>query len=195
MNSPDFIHKRYTSKLLAVCIVLSFLGHAFATVLLERFGTYSFGKPLSEPASIMVELSHTPVAPSRSHAQQTVRITHESKLQAQTTWTDLKQEAYSPPLANTDAMLPLPVLRQATPPTTPNTSPDPTQTVVTKQLPPDEVYVYADQIVPAADEKLVYQISLAGVPVGSAQLDASNNNGEIRIKSTIRSNKIGRAHV
>lgn len=39
-------------------------------------------------------------------------------------------------------------------------------------------------------EKLAYQISLAGLPVGSGQLEASNKNGELRIITSVRSNSV-----
>jgi hypothetical protein len=40
----------------------------------------------------------------------------------------------------------------------------------------------------AQREKLTYQITLFGVPVGSAMLEATNKNGELRIVSKARSN-------
>ncbi|WP_277058432.1 DUF3108 domain-containing protein [Trichlorobacter lovleyi] len=56
--------------------------------------------------------------------------------------------------------------------------------------PPEDIFVKGDSIVALLQEKLGYQLSLSGVPVGSAQLEASNNNGELRIQSTIRSNSV-----
>lgn len=197
MKNSDFIHKhkRYTSKLLAACVVLSFLGHAFATVLFERFGAYSFGKPINEPASIMIELSQTTVSPITSLVQQSVQTKPAAKSQSRTIRTDVKKVVH--PTNISDAMPlspPIPqqqqVLSHAPPSTPPNASSVLTQMAATKQPPQENVYIQADQIVPIEQEKLIYQISLAGVPVASAQLEASNSNGEIRIKSTIRSNSV-----
>ena len=44
------------------------------------------------------------------------------------------------------------------------------------------------EFVRARREKLSYQISMLGVPVGNAVLEATNNNGELRITSSAKSN-------
>ncbi len=45
-----------------------------------------------------------------------------------------------------------------------------------------------DEFVPLAREKLTYRIILYGVPVGTAVMDATNRNGEVRISTRITSN-------
>jgi len=45
-----------------------------------------------------------------------------------------------------------------------------------------------DEFVPLAREKLTYRIDLYGVPVGTAVMDATNRNGEVRISTRITSN-------
>lgn len=45
-----------------------------------------------------------------------------------------------------------------------------------------------DEFVPRAHERLTYRIDLYGVPVGTAVVDATNRNGEVRITTRITSN-------
>lgn len=52
------------------------------------------------------------------------------------------------------------------------------------------MYLQANAIVPVQQERLVYQISLLGMPVGSAQLEATNRQGELRIRSSVTSNSM-----
>lgn len=182
-----------TSRLLTACIVLSLLGHAFASVILERFGSYTFGKALSEPAVVMVELKQ----PNQKMSKiQTVAQKTSSK--------QLPKQSASPNKAVVSAV-PVPQIE------TTITKPEPKQTSLppqkqqdnqtisqqqttlktkTNAAPLEKIYHSGDSIVPAQQEKLVYQLSLSGVPVGSAELEATNTNGEIRIQSTIRSNSV-----
>ena len=51
-------------------------------------------------------------------------------------------------------------------------------------------YLHGNQIFPYQQEKLVYQISLAGMPVGNAQLEATNQQGELRIRTSVSSNSV-----
>jgi hypothetical protein len=46
----------------------------------------------------------------------------------------------------------------------------------------------AAELLMSKREKLSYQVSVLGIPVGSAELEAVNERGDIRITSTIRSN-------
>ena len=48
----------------------------------------------------------------------------------------------------------------------------------------------AASIVPVLEERLTYQISLLGMPVGSGSLEASNRDGELRIITRVRSNSV-----
>lgn len=60
---------------------------------------------------------------------------------------------------------------------------------MSKEL-PEEFRLNPDSIASAEQERLVYQISLLGVPVGSALLEATNMQGELRIITSVRSNSV-----
>ncbi|NTV50051.1 MAG: DUF3108 domain-containing protein [Geobacteraceae bacterium] len=176
-------HTIHFKVLLTVCIVLSVLGHSLAAVLLERFGSYDFGKAVSEPAAVMVDLKDLPVASAPT------------------------PQVIKPPkqhIPNRLAALsshPNPPYSSAPPETAPS---QPEQPEITDHLPeppkqrsthvaqkqPEEFRLNPDHIAPLQQEKLAYQISLLGVPVGSALLEASNKEGELRITTSVRSNSI-----
>jgi len=157
---------------LSASILLSLLGHCCAVVLLERFGTCNFGKAINEPAVLMVELGERS-KPARQ-----------------------KPKTAPPPVIRKAARFITTETLQTSPALPPDTESLPTeshpailatrpviQTAETFQLNPNSILA-------AQQERLAYQISLAGMPVGSAQLDASNKEGELRITSSIRSNSV-----
>jgi hypothetical protein len=183
MNKPTTSrHNGFPLVLLAGCVLLSLLGHGLAAVALERFGPYQLGAAVSEPATlVMVDLARPsppkvvaslpPLPPSAAKVVATV-----------------------PPLKK-----PEPMVSQPSPSTEP-TQAQPEQAV---QLPPHRMasvpsnqhdrhqhYLHGNQIFPHQQEKLVYQISLAGMPVGNAQLEATNQQGELRIRTSVSSNSV-----
>jgi hypothetical protein len=176
MQPKNLLHKHSVQLCLAASILLSLFGHCCAFVLLEQFRTYDFGKALNEPAVMMVELNGL------------------SKPDQQ------KPETVPPPVAHTLAGFNSTDTLQAPPALPPDSEVLPTepsryqhpanpadqpvaQTVENSQLNPDSILA-------VQQERLVYQLSLAGMPVGHAQLDATNKEGEIRITSSIRSNSV-----
>lgn len=186
MIKSDVKHKRATPSLLLVCILLSIVGHAFGSVLLERFGAYHFGKAITEPAVIMVDLTTQPKpGPAQEHA------TH-PKIKNRSPATKQSAQQQEAPTPATTILQALP--QKLIEPTPQQQQIDRQPVTVQQHLPtnnppaPDDVFVKADHIVPMQQEKLAYQISLAGAPIGSAQLEATNTNGELRIISHIRSN-------
>ncbi|MDD2270849.1 MAG: DUF3108 domain-containing protein [Desulfuromonadaceae bacterium] len=180
-------HTFHLKVLLTVCVVLSVLGHCLAGVLLERFGSYDFGKAVTAPPAVMVELKDLPVAPaavsppvpavSKRHIPTRVAVAAPSP-------PSLPQRNSSPPPEAT----PLPA-EQAEPPTTLPESSKQSSAPLSKER-PEEFRLNPDSITSAQQERLAYQISLLGLPVGSAMLEATNKNGELRIITTVRSNSV-----
>jgi hypothetical protein len=58
-----------------------------------------------------------------------------------------------------------------------------------KELDKGPVWI-GGEIVPSAEEKLTYRIMLYGIPAGTAVLDATNRNGEVRITTRVNSNEV-----
>ncbi len=161
----------HTQAVLVTCLALSLLGHSIAGLVLERCAPHDLGRAISRPAAVLVDLKQPdqplpPITISRPVVQRQA---------AQPTVL-----SPTPPVASSQLSI-------AKPTPTPVSTPQPI-TTTTAPASSQTVYLQADHIFPQQQEKLVYQISLSGIPVGSAQLEASNNQGELRIQSTIRSN-------
>lgn len=185
---PEKQHTRNLRVLLTGSILLSLLGHGLAALLIERSGAVVFDAAISEPAVVLVNITkenQTTASPKTS--------TPASQI------SPAKSRQHRPALPKSSEPAPLPE------------APDPlvTQTLQKKepqhqpalshaapsesnqlQVQQNTAYLVPDQIVAVQKEKLVYQIKLAGVPVGSAQLEATNHQGELRILTSIRSNSI-----
>jgi hypothetical protein len=189
MKKPAAGHTFHLKVLLTACVVLSVLGHCLAGVLLERFGSYDFGKAISVPSAVMVELKDQPVAPRavstpapavpKRHIPTRVAAVPSSP-------PSLPQLNSSPPPETTQLPAEQPVTRAAQP--LPDSSKQ-SSTPLSKER-PEEFRLNPDSITSAQQERLTYQISLLGVPVGSALLEATNRNGELRIITTVRSNSV-----
>jgi len=174
-------HTLHLKVLLIACIVLSVLGHGLAGVIIKRFGSYDFGKAVSEPAAVLVELRDIPAAttpplqtaiPSVKHTSTRLTVPHPPNAP------ELPEDIPLPP-KKSEKPEPQPELPK-------QSSTQPVQ--VLKQ--PEEFRLNPDHISPLQQEKLAYQISLLGMPVGSALLEATNRQGELRITTSVRSNSV-----
>jgi len=177
-----------TRLFLTISILLSLLGHCFAVVMLERFGPFNFNTAITEPAVVMVDIGN---------------IGNKLVLDAQIS------KAAPLPIEQKEERFIAPAVLQAPSTLPPEVAPLPTElpdTTSVQQAGPvrhqqpaiapqhvsspktESFQLSPDSIVPVQLERLTYQINLAGMPVGSAQLEASNKHGELRITSSIRSN-------
>lgn len=175
------LHSRF-SLVLTACILLSVLGHGLAAVVLERFGPYQLGAAISEPATVLVNLDDQTAVATSAPLLPTLPLM------------PTKAAAPVPPLPAPETIVSQP------PPAAEPTHAQPEQPI----QPPrhrmvsvssdhhDQIqrYLHGSQIFPHQQEKLVYQISLAGIPVGSAQLEATNQQGEVRIRTSVSSNSV-----
>jgi len=171
-NSTD--HTSHCHKLILVaCIVLSLAVHSLAGIVIERFGPHEYGLPVTEPAVTMVELKQPPAVrqPARPPKAATA-------------------VAAKPAVVTTAAPATSPEGSATAPATTDHVPHQPTQPKQVAAPPSETMYLQANAIVPVQQERLVYQISLLGMPVGSAQLEATNRQGELRIRSSVTSNSM-----
>lgn len=178
------------ARILTVCIAVSLAAHLSAAVMLERFGRYDLGTAISTPAVVMVTVQQPPsvqqAQPEQKHPVPTESAIPQTQTQvvqpnAETILRPLKPDV--PKITTSDSK------KQETPEQ--NQEPEkPLQLQTIKNELSNKQFVDPDHILTVQQERLAYQISLAGIPVGSAQLDASNKDGEIRITSSIRSNSV-----
>lgn len=160
--------------ILVACIVLSLAVHSLAGIVIERFGPHEFGPPITEPAVTMVELNRPPVVRQPARPPQAATAV-----------------AAKPAVVATTAPASSPKGSDASPATTEDhVLHQPTQPKQITVPQPKSEYLRADTIVPVQQERLVYQISLMGMPVGSAQLEATNQQGELRIRTSVSSNSV-----
>ena len=186
-------------RTLSVFIGISILVHLIVLFSLGRFGHYSFATPIKPPPVVVVDLTQPSagiVPTAGTDAQKTDNIDSAAENIADIGNDVQEQDAvFKEPPAVLDKS---PVEQKHIQPAdviARSSEPEP----VSNQLP--SVFrqiTYATAIDPplrtsgefltTKSEKLSYLISLLGVPVGNAELEASNENGEIRITLRTRSN-------
>jgi hypothetical protein len=184
-------------RALAIFIGLSLLLHLFVFASLGRFGNYSFSEPVNPLQTVMVNsekpsIRTAPVA--NSHEQ-------DANLEDNLVEDVADDERNHAPVNG--GMAPIVVEKSLVDPE----SIEPADVItrssetepVSHQLPSvyrhityataiDSPLRTAGEFLTTKSEKLSYLISLLGVPVGNAELEASNENGEIRITLRTRSN-------
>lgn len=195
-------HKKI--NMLVACLALSLLSHILFLYILRMFGTYTFVAPVNHTQAVMVDLAKlrensAPAEPQkpreasdegkspqekpgekRHGAQEekadspapTAGPTEHVKLKPADSPHPKKQQIDTPAESSQPASAPVPAAaRKAA--TAPVIAP-PLRT--------------AGEFLASKNEKLTYAISLLGLPVGNAELEAKNENGEVRITLRIKSN-------
>jgi hypothetical protein len=187
--------------LLPGCVIFSLLAHLLGMQALRLFGTYDFGAPVNSPRWLMVDLA----APQAASAKAATIARDSDRKQVEA---DLPLVAGGSPRPETDGsdLPPAPEPRRpgeksqqvpvaAAPVTTPlsrssetipaaaGVSPRPLQEQPTLSPPGT-----GSAFLTAKYEKLTYQITMLGIPVGSAELESKYANGETTITLRIASN-------
>lgn len=177
-------HTRFSLPTLVACALVSLLGHGLAAVMLERYGPFEPGPAIAEPAAVLVDLAQQPPTG--------VTAPPLPVLPARATATASAPQPLLPP-PEPPAAMPSPA-----PPAEPSPMPEEHQPVpplpaaIEQQHDSDLLrqYLRSDRIFPHQHEKLVYRVSLAGIAVGHAHLEATNQDGELRIRSSVSSNSM-----
>ncbi|OGU00126.1 MAG: hypothetical protein A2079_03390 [Geobacteraceae bacterium GWC2_48_7] len=171
-------NNKISIKLLTIGIVMSLLGHVMAGVLLDRFRSWNLGTAINDQAAVMVDLKNMAAITQPPHES----LERKTKYIA-------PPSPHSPALPESDPSLseqfgvPVPLQHPPEPL-------DQGSKQQQAQKPPEEFLLDSDSIVPLKQERLAYKITLLGIPVGSALLEASNKNGEMRITTSVRSNSV-----
>ena len=191
-------------RTLTISIGLSVLVHLLALISLGRFGNYNFTAPVNPLQGIMVDLTKprddaTPVANSNNQkTSHTVNVgdnvtdrSNHSQVQG--------EEVCTPPAVRENGPVepksvePDEIGKEKTDSSTrtsdPAIIPQPAasrHTALAAEIPPP--LRTAGEFMSSKSEKLSYLISLLGVTVGSVELEAKNENGEIWITLRSRTN-------
>lgn len=183
-------------RTVTVYIGLSVLVHLLVLISLGRFGNYSFAAPVNVLQAVMIDLTKpgdntVPVADAADSAAEDT-VEDEKPAPAQ------KEEVIPPPAvpekkpAEPKSVEPA-VTGKEKADSTPRTSasaiapkPASPQLTVSAAAIPAPLRT-AHEFISSKSEKLSYLISLLGVPVGSVELEAKNENGEVWITLSTKS--------
>jgi hypothetical protein len=184
---------------LAVFIGLSVLVHLLVLFSLGRFGNYSFAAPVNPLQAVMVDLTKPPddAAPV---ADSSITDTVAEDVTVDNSHAQLQSEELSTPPAEREkepvetksvetAAIGIENTDRSTRTSEPAITPQPAALRHVASVPaiPPPLRT-ADEFMSSKKEKLSYLISLLGVPVGSVELEAKNENNEVRITLRTRSN-------
>ena len=191
-------------RTLTVYIGISVVVHLLVLISLGRFGSYGFAAPVNPLPAVMVELTkpgHNAILPADTDSQKAVRndTVAEESADDLNHAQDQAGEVSTPPerpgkeLVEAQRVEPAAVGREKTELDSRTSEASLDLKAVTarqgasvSEIPPP--LRTASEFISSKREKLSYLISLLGVPVGSLELEAKNENGEIRIALRTRSN-------
>lgn len=191
-------------RTLTVYIGLSVMVHLLVLISLGRFGSYNFAAPVNPLQAVMVDLTKpgydaAPVADSNnqktSHTDNVAEDVTDDRNHAQVQG----EEVSTPPAVlekgpvEPKTVEPAVIGKEKTDIITRTSesaiAPRPTASqhiALATAIPPP--LRTADEFMSSKSEKLSYLISLLGVPVGSVELEAKNENGEVWITLRTKSN-------
>ena len=188
---------------LTVYFGLSVLVHLLVLVSLGRFGNYNFAAPVAPLQAAMVDLAKSGVDAAPAMGTDSRKIVQtdsvaEGAIDDGTHDQAQGGEVSTPPAAperqvEPKSLEPAVIGKEKTDIiariSEPATAPQPVASrhiAAATALPPP--LRTAGEFLPSRNEKLSYQISMLGVPVGSVELEAKNENGEVRLSLRTRSN-------
>ena len=181
-----------TTRLLAICIALSVLVHILSFYVWKMSGTYDFTAPVNPTQAVMVDLKNTAetaapiVNQEENENSNTEPPTEEvisekdtipadsSSRQPEPTETIFKNsEKAKSPSQNSNITGAIPPAHSQQPDKAPSNNP---------------LLGNVSNFLTSKNEKLTYLVSMLGLPIGSAELEAKNENGEIWLTLRVKSN-------
>lgn len=190
-------------RVLATCLALSLLAHLLFLYTLRMCGTYNFARPVNQLQTVMVDLAKPAVAANATAAPMDNKSANSVKMAKE------PKKAVTTPRANEDGSPPpaAPKQHQAESDQTqdvPITANKPDSSNRSSGQKEDQLPAASRQLastpeilpplrttsefLTAKTEKLSYLISILGMPVGNAELEAKNVKGEVRITLGVKTN-------
>ena len=186
------------TRLLVICLVASVLVHLLPLYALRLFGTYHFAGPVS-PEQVVVDLSQAPPPDTENDTDGEEPETSSNNAPDESS---NDKDAHEDSPSSPDPEQPQPVAKTPTPaisgekapesktkttePAKSSVSPDPRKVDPKQAIGP--VATILASISPTSYEKLTYQVSIYGLPIGEAELEAKNENGETWLTLRVKSN-------
>lgn len=197
--------KQYADKIrvTATCVALSVLVHLLLLFPLGRYGSYNFARPVNPLQAVMVDLARTGdyAGPAKRSADR--EIDDAASTAYASSYAPTGGESFDAPLqevpeperpvapvaadgnvANTD---------KGDPPQIDGPNSEAVPAATRKNTPGYAIQPplrTAGEFLATEWEKLTYQISMFGLPVGTAELEAKNERGEVRITLRVKSNSV-----
>jgi hypothetical protein len=193
-------------RTVTIFIGLSALVHLFLLISMGRFGNYTFAAPVNPLQAVMVELTKprddaAPVGDSNNQKASPTDNVAEDVTDEGKHDQEQGEEVSTPPIVREKGPVEPKsvepavigkeksdsVTRTGEPAIAPQSA-APRQIALATEIPPP--LRTAGEFMSSKSEKLSYLISLLGVPVGSVELEAKNENNEVRITLRTRSNAV-----
>jgi hypothetical protein len=189
---------------LTVYLGLSILAHLLVLITQGRFGNYNFAPPVNQLQAVMVDLAEprndaAPAADSNDQKTSNTDNVAEDAPDAGNHAQVPGEEAGTPPAAvvkgpvEAKSVEPVVINKEKTDSGTRTSKPAPAPQPAASRhnasvpaIPPP--LRSAGEFLSSKNEKLSYLITLLGVPVGSVDLEAKNENNEVRITLRTRTN-------
>jgi hypothetical protein len=180
-------------RLLVLCLALSVLAHILIVYALRMFGTYDFTAPVNLSSLVEVDMAKLAdtaspaVTPEIQEHDETVNDGEESDATGEDgrPAAPLTQEQLQPtPSANNEKRVSSAIQNSEA---TSGNSPDKKNQPATAYPSPTSLNTVGDFLA-TKNEKLTYLISIFGLPVGSAELEAKHEKGEIWLTLRVKSN-------
>ncbi|MBT0653858.1 DUF3108 domain-containing protein [Geobacter luticola] len=193
----------------AICVCLSIMVHFLLLSPLGKLGSYNFARPVSLLQAVMVDLKRqgdnaepargtggkipVPVEAAGGDAdtKDSASPVSAAGTLVDTPQKEAPQRQISPEQAADGAALPT---AKTDPPTQNNANPSESMPAAARKTvsahaknPPLRT---AGEFLATEREKLTYQISMFGLPVGGAELEAKNERGEVRITLKVTTNAL-----
>jgi hypothetical protein len=181
------------TRLLVLCLALSVLTHILVVYAVRMFGTYDFTTPIALSQVVAVDLTksvNTPSSPVSPVGQENGDTNHSEKDPDSADGHDVNAppsnpEQHQPTPAQTDSPAIGSHIKSSE-------APDKPSPAKSRQSTPADLKTAllsnASNFLSTKSEKLTYVISMLGLPIGNAELEAKNENGEIWLTLRIKSN-------
>lgn len=192
----------YKQHPLTSCLILSILVHFLFMYAMRVFETYNFGTPVDVSQTILVDLADEPNAPpavTEQKSNDNNEIPESPEDEATMNDTPVAAHELNTPVAAFESRESAPVLeekavlyeeeqafrsRASETITAASIAELPRPVAASPVIPPSQ----GSMFLASKNERLTYQIKMLGLPVGSAELESANNEGEISITLKVRSN-------
>lgn len=175
-------------RIFAGCVVFSIAFHIILLYAAGLLGTYDFGAPVGLPPGVLVELAGQPAPDAGPAADDDAAETSPG---AERNDGVPVESGPDEPVREPAVEAPPPVRELSVPREEPAVpEPRPASPPVPAAAPPSPGPLIAENFLTAQREKLVYQVSMYGLPIGTAELEAKVEYGEIRITLRTRSNSV-----